>query len=132
MSILEYIYGRIVRGIIAFVNIVTLAHRDWPYHDSHNDTMTAAYQTYRVGQNNMGLSGDQTKFFVSKSPLIYATQDFYTKLNHANNVVTTRLANTWYTLQSNIYQIHYAYVDTEGTIYIECEGVLAQEARRPE
>lgn len=112
--------------------MVTLAHRDYPYHDFETATMTAAYQTYRVGENNRGLRGDQHKLFVSKSLLVYATQNAYVRFNHASNVIQTILANTWYEFMSNIYAVHFAYVQTAGTIYLYPEGVLPQEARRPE
>lgn len=121
-----------MRGIIAFVNIVTLAHRDWPYHDFETATTTEAYQTYAVGENNLGRNGDQTKRFVSKSLLIFCTTNSYVVFNNRSNVVQTLLANTWYEFMSNIYVVHYAYVTSEGTIYLQPEGVLPQEARRPE
>lgn len=132
MSILDYILGRLQRGVITFINAVTLAHRDWPYHDFETATTTSTYQTYRVGENNDDGKGDQHKLFLSKSLLIYATTNSYVKFNHADNVVITILANTWYTFMSNIYAVHYRYVSAEGTIYLYPEGVLPQEARRPE
>ena len=131
-AVFERIRNKINRGIIAFVNMVSLSHRDWPYHDYHSDTTKATYQTYRVGENNRLGDGDQMKLFVSKSLLIMATTNTYIVFNSVNNVVHTILANTWYEFMSNIYAVHYAYVASEGTIYIHPEGVLPQEARRPE
>lgn len=132
MSVLDYLRGRLERGVITFINAVIGANRDYPYHDFHTDTMTSAYQLYNVGDNNVGLSGDQHKRFVSKLTPIFVTQNAYIKLNHANNVVITLLANTWYNFKVNIHAIHYRYVDTEGTIYIIAGGVAPNEARRPE
>lgn len=132
MNALEYLVGRLKRGLIAFIGMVTLAHRDWPYHDFHSDTTTAVYQTYVVGNNNRLRRGDQFKLFTSKSLLIMSTTNTYVKFNHADNVVITLLANRWYEFMSNIYAVHYVYVTEAGTIYIYPEGVPPQEARRPE
>lgn len=132
MSLLDYLVGRLRRGVITFIHAVTLSHRDWPYHDFHTEATLEDYQTYRVGENNVGLNGDQHKLFVSKSTLIMATQDADVVFNHSNNAPILLLANNWYTFKSNIYQIHYARHETTGDIYIYCEGVLPQEARRPE
>ena len=132
MNALEYLVGRLKKGLFSFIGMVTLSHRDWPYHDFHSDTTTAAYQTYAVGENNMGGKGDQFKLFVSKSLLIFCTTNSLVIFNNVNNVVHTLLANTWYTFESNIYAVHYAWVTEAGTIYIIPEGVAPQEARRPE
>lgn len=132
MNVLEYLVGRLKRGLITFIGMVTLAHHDFPYHDFETTTTTAAYQIYRVGVNNKSASGDQHKFFVAKSTLIFCTTNSYVIFNHDNNVVQTILANTWYEFMTNIYQIQHAWVQAEGTIYIYTEGVLPHEARRPE
>lgn len=132
MNVLDYIIGRLKRGVITFIGMVSLAHRDYPFHDYASDTTTSVYQTYRVGENNRGKRGDQMKLFTSKSLLIFCTTNTYVKFNHANNVIQTLLANTWYEFMSNIYAVHYAYVADAGTIYLYPEGVLPQEARRPE
>ena len=132
MSVFDYVVARLKRGIITFIGMVTLAHRDWPYHDYETETTTSAYISYRVGKNNKQASGDQHKFFTSKSTLIYCTTNSYVIFNHDNNVVQTILASTWYEFMGNIFFIQYAYVTSAGTIYIYTEGVLPQEARRPE
>lgn len=131
-DIVSYIAQRLRRGLFAFISMVTLANRDYPYHDYHSDTTTSTKQPYRVGQNNRVGDGDQHKLFVSKSTLIMATTNTYVVFNSSNNVVQTLVANTWYTFESNIYVIYYYYVAAEGTIYIHAEGVAPQEARRPE
>ena len=132
MNALEYIVGRLKRGLITFIGMVSLAHRDWPYHDYEQTTTTAAYKTYLVGANNRGGEGDQMKFFTSKSLLIFCTTNTRVKFNHADNVVFTLLANTWYEFMSNIYAVHFTRFAEDGIIYIYAEGVLPQEARRPE
>lgn len=132
MEVINYIAARLKKGIITFVNMVSLAHRDFPYHDYHTDTTEVTYQTYRVGENNYEASGDQHKLFVSKSLLVLATTAADLKFNHANNVEITILANNFYEFKSNIYQVHYKYDSEAGTIYLYPEGVLPQESRRPE
>lgn len=132
MSILDYIRGRINRGIIAFVNIVTLANWDLPFEDQLKDTTTAAQQTYIVGTNNRIGRGDQHKLFVSKLTPIFCTTDTYVIFNSAENTPHYLRANTWYNFKINIYAITYYWVASEGTIYAHFGGVLPQEARRPE
>ena len=132
MSILDYIYGRIRRGIITFVNIVTLANWELPYEDHMNDTTTAVKQTYRVGTNNQLGDGDQMKLFTSKLTPIFCTTDTYVVFNNVNNVPHYLRANTWYNFKINIYAIHYYYVSDAGTIYAHFGGVKPQEAGRPE
>lgn len=132
MPILDYIAGRINRGVITFINMVTLANRSLPYHDYHSDTTTSTYQVHIVGENNQLGRGDQHKLFVSKSTLIFCTTQSYIKLNSAENVVQTLLANTWYEFLSDVSRVHYAYVSAEGTIYIYTEGIDPKEGRRPE
>ena len=80
----------------------------------------------------MGGKGDQKKLFLSKSLLVFCTTNTYVRFNNANNVIFTILANTWYEFMSNIYAVHHAYVADAGTIHLYPEGVLPQEARRPE
>jgi len=132
MSVLDYIVARLKRGIITFIGMVTLSHRDWPYHDYETATTTATYTSYRVGENNKSASGDQHKFFTAKSTLILCTTNVYVILNHDNNVVQEIPANTWFEFESNVFFIQYAYVDEAGTIRIYTEGVAPNEARRPE
>lgn len=132
MSVLDYIASKIRSGVIAFVNMVSLANRDYPYHDYHDDTMTDERQIYRVGENQIGRNGDQHKQFVSKSTLILATTNALVTFNNSRNVVQTLLANNYYEFKSNIHMILYEYESAEGTIYIHCEGIAPNEARRPE
>ncbi|TKJ36871.1 hypothetical protein CEE36_11330 [candidate division TA06 bacterium B3_TA06] len=132
MSVLDYIVGRMKRGVITFIGMVSLAHRDWPYHDHHSDTTTVVYQPYVVGENNIPGDGDQFKRFVAKSTLIFCTTNTRVIFNNSNNVFQTLLANTWYEFMTNIHQMFYRYSTEAGSILIYVEGVLPQEARRPE
>ena len=129
---LRYIGGKLAKGVITFINMVSLANHDFPYHDYHEDTTTGAYQSYTVGANNKDGIGLQKKFFVSKATLLMCTEDVYVKFNHADNVVNTFLADTYYTIPFNVIRIMYADVDVAGTIYIWTAGVLPQEVRTPE
>lgn len=129
MSVLNYLVTKLKSGIITFINAVILANRDYPMDDCHIDVMTAVYQQYVVGDNNMDANGTQHKFFVSKSTLIFSTVNYYVKFNSANNVIHPLLANTWYHFHHNIREIHYRDPLATGTIHIHCEGVLPQEVR---
>ena len=132
MNVLQYIEGRLKRGLIAFIGLVTLAHRDWPYHDHHSDTTALTYGRYVVGENNIPGDGDQFKRFVAKSTLIFCSTNTRVIFNNSNNVFQTLLANTWYEFMTNIHQIFYRYSTEAGSILIYVEGVLPNEARRPE
>lgn len=112
--------------------MVTLANRDYNYHDYHTDSYAGVWESYLVGENNMEGLGSQKKLFISKSTLIYATTAVNVKFNHSENVIIGLLANTWYEFKSNIRMVYYARQATSGTIYIYSEGVLPQEARTPE
>lgn len=131
MSVFNYFVEKLHSGLITFINMVTLANRDYPYHDSHSDTMTADYQAYIVGSNNIGGQGDQKKLFVSKSTLIDATTDANIRLNNSNNVIIPLRANNFYEFKSNIKVVYYEYDSEEGNIHIKCEGVLPEEQRSP-
>lgn len=132
MSILNYIVSKLKTGIITFLNIVTLANRDYPYHDFHSATTTSTYKPYYVGEKNLDASGDQHKLFISKSLLIMATTDTRVKFNHSDNVFLALLANNWYEFKSNIVSVFYRYATEAGTIYIYPEGVLPNEQRDAE
>jgi len=129
MSVLNYIVTKLQSGIITFINAVTLANRDYPYHDFHTDTMKVTQEHFRVGENNRGRDGSQTKLFTSKSTLIIATTNAYVTFNSSNNVEDLLLANNFYEFKSNIRNIFYRYATEEGTIYIHVDGVLGDEAR---
>jgi len=129
MSIFNYFVDKLRSGIITFVNMVTLANRDYPYHDYETATMKATKQSYRVGENNRTGEGTQGKLFVSKSTLIYATQNAYININSSENVDQLILANNFYEFDSNIVSVDYRYVTIEGIIYIWVEGVLSSESR---
>jgi hypothetical protein len=121
-------------GVITFINAVTLANRDYPYHDytSYNEQSTDT--KYMVGANQLHGHGDQRKPFVSKSTLIFATDDFYVYFNNQNNVAVTILADTWYEFKSNIYQVFWLHIGEDDTysLYLYFEGVLPNEQRSPE
>jgi len=109
--------------------MVTLANRDYPYHDCESVTMLATKTPYRVGENNRTGDGTQGKLFVSKSTLIIATTDAIINLNSSENVDIPLLANNFYTFKSNIVSVDHRYATEEGTITITCEGVLPSESR---
>lgn len=88
---------------------------------------------YAVGRDNLTTQGDQRKLFVSKSTLIFSPLDVDIKLNNMNNVTIAILANTWYEFKSNIFHVFVNdYDDVQGYIKFYFEGVMVDEARRPE
>lgn len=125
----QAILERLNKDLWLPIKAIFTANRDYPYHDFETATLTAGYIHYRVGDNNIGLEGTQAKNFVSKSTLIMSTVNSYVRFNSNNNVIHTLVANNWYTFKSNITDVFYAYVQSEGTIYIYVEGVLPHEAR---
>jgi hypothetical protein len=131
MSLLNYIITKLESGLITFINAVTLANRDYPYHDYayFNDESTET--KYTVGDNQIKGRGDQRKEFVSKSTLIYSTVDITLRFNSANNVGIDILASTWYEFKSNIYQIFFGDLSQfQGImLYLYFEGVLPSEQR---
>lgn len=129
MSVFDYLINLTRDNIKKFLGLIILANRSYNMDDYHTDTMTATYQAYNVGQNNLGGEGTQSKLFVSKSTLIYATQDADLRFNNARNVEHTLLAETYKEFKHDITTVFYKYDTVEGTIYIECEGVLAIEGR---
>lgn len=132
MSYLDYVMGRLKRGIIAFINAVILANWDLPFEDYLDDSTLEVQQSYQVGKNNQLGRGDQHKLFVSKLTPIMCTTNTLIAFNSAENNEHLLLANTWYNFKINIYMIHYRYQTEAGTIYCHFGGVLPQEARRPE
>lgn len=119
-------------GTIEFINMLTLANRDYPYHDYHIVEDGSEPDFYQVGANNRLGNADQHKFFVSKSTLIYSDVACTVRFNNTENVAIAILANTWYTFYSNISSIYTSVIATGGTIYFWFEGVLPQETRNPE
>lgn len=106
--------------------------RDFPYHDYKKFEDGDEPDTYQVGEANLNADGDQRKLFVSKSTLIYSDVACTVKFNHADNVTIDILANTWYTFWSNIHRVIVLTIATGGTLYMYFEGVLPEDARRPE
>ena len=93
------------------------------------------WRSYVVGSQNISGVGDQKKHFISKSLLLYSDIDVNIKLNNMNNVTIVILADTWYEFKSNIHTVFVdCVVETPETsyIYLYPEGVLYDEARRPE
>lgn len=96
------------------------------------------WQMYAVGSDNISGVGDQKKHFVSKSTLLYTTQEnLEIKLNSMNNVTIVLLVDTWYEFKSNIHSIYVnltTVASEELVTYLKCyfEGVMYHEARRPE
>ena len=132
MEYLKRVSDAVRAGLITFVNIVTLANRDYPYHDFHHVDEESTSSGYVVGSNNIAAHGSQRKLFVSKSTLIMATENSTIVFNHDSNVVITLLADTWYEFKSNIYHVFCACASQEFDIYLYFEGVLPQEQRGPE
>ena len=134
MSLLNKIATLLDSTIIQFVRVVTLANRDLPYHDYKHVDEESTDSKYTVGDNQIKGYGDQRKQFVSKSTLIYATEDITVHFNNTNNVPIDILADTWYEFKSNIYQVFWTYGGQAETwdIYFYFEGVLPQEQRSPE
>jgi hypothetical protein len=87
-----------------------------------------------VGANQLHGHGDQRKPFVSKSTLIFATEDMIVRFNSTNNVAVLILADTWYEFKSNIYQVFFTpnAQPTTWDIYFYFEGVLSNEQRSPQ
>lgn len=111
--------------------MVSLSHRDYPYHDYHDIADTEEPETYVVGTNNRGLGGTQNKLFVSKSTLFYSGAICTFRLNSARNVLQTLPADLPIRFESNIQSVHIVTIGADGTLYMWFEGVLPQEARSP-
>jgi hypothetical protein len=88
--------------------------------------------SYTVGHNQIEGTGDQKKLFVSKSTLIYSTEDTFVVFNSRNNAKHTVLANTYYEFKSNIFVVFHPPATSGNGIYFWFEGVMYNEARRPE
>jgi hypothetical protein len=129
---LNYIVEKLKSGVITFVNAVTLANRDYPYHDFHYVTSQSTENKYTVGHNQIHGHGDQRKLFVSKSTLIYTTARATLQFNSVNNVIMGIEANTWYEFKSNIYQVFFNIPSGEDAIVFYFEGVLPNEQRGAE
>jgi hypothetical protein len=132
MSMLNYIITKLESGLITFINAVTLANRDYPYHDYHYINEECTDAKYSVGHNQVHGHGDQRKLFVSKSTLIYSTVDIVVYFNNKNNVAIDILASTWYEFKSNIYQVFWDIPQDEFELYLYFEGVLPSEQRGAE
>lgn len=132
MSIVDFIVGRLRRGVLTFVHAIIGANWDLPFNDSLKVTTTATKVSYQVGKNNQLGRGDQHKLFTSKLTPIFVTTDTYVIFNSTENVAHYLRANTWYNFKININVLTYYYVTEEGTLYAHFGGVLPQEARRPE
>jgi hypothetical protein len=128
---LNYIADKIKSGLITFINVVTLANRDYPYHDALEISAGGTGLTYVVGQNQIDAHGNQAKRFVSKSTLIMSTEDTNVKFNDSKNVNVPLVANVWYEFKSNIWQVFYTTPTNGKYVYFYFEGVLPIEARSP-
>jgi hypothetical protein len=131
MSALNYIIEKLKAGAITFINAVTLANRDYPYHDALTVSAGSTGLTYVVGQGQIDAHGNQSKRFVSKSTLIMSTADTNVKFNDSKNVDVPLVANVWYEFKSNIWQVFYTTPASEKYVYFYFEGVLPEEARSP-
>lgn len=132
MTLLNYVVTKLQSGFIEFINMVTLANRDYPYHDYESIEDGSEPVIYQVGKNNMLGNNDQHKFFISKSTLIYSDVACTIRFNNTENIAIAILANTWYEFMSNISSVYVSAIASGGTIYMYFEGVLPQETRNPE
>lgn len=129
MSFLSYIVEKIKYGSIEFINMLTLANRDYPYHDFESIADTEEPVLYQVGKNNQLGNNDQRKLFVSKSTAIYSGVECTIRLNSPANVAITVLAGIPLNLESNIKAVYVSAIGAGGTLYMWFEGVLPQETR---
>jgi hypothetical protein len=132
MPILDDIIHKIEKGINQFIAVCINANRDLPFNDYNTADLTVS-GSYVVGQNNIKDVGDQKKFFVSKSTLLYSTVDTSVRFNSQNNVLNVILANTYYEFKHNIHAVfYYDDGDQEDVLKMWFEGVMYNEARRPQ
>ena len=107
-------------------------NHDYPYHDYKLFEDTDEPVTYPVGTDNRVGRGDQHKLFVSKSTLLIATATTTVRFNSTENVTITLIANIPYTFYSNIHQLYVVAIGAQGVLYAYFEGVLPEDAGRPE
>ena len=107
-------------------------NHDFPYHDYAALTDADDGTPYIVGDNNVAAHGSQRKRFVSKSTLLIATGTTTVRFNHASNVLMTLIANVPYTFYSNVHTLIIGAVAAQATLYAFFEGVLPEDAGRPE
>jgi len=105
---------------------------DFPYHDYKEFTDADDGTNYTVGDANVAAHGSQRKRFVSKSTLLICTGAATVRFNHASNVLMTLIANAPYTFVSNIHTLIIGTIAAESTLYAYFEGVLPEDAGRPE
>jgi hypothetical protein len=115
-----------------FIAVCTNANRDLPFHDAYNNDFYDTVTSYVVGSNQIEGTGDQKKHFVAKSTLIYSTVERTLKFNSENNVPVLLLANVFYEFKSNIHSVFFDISHIDDLIYLWFEGVMYNEARRPE
>lgn len=107
-------------------------NHDFPYHDYKLFEDADEPTVYQVGTDNQTGAGTQHKKFVSKSTLLIATTQTTVRFNSGGNVLFTLLANVPYTFYSNIYSLLVVAIGAGGELHAYFEGVLPDEARRPE
>lgn len=107
-------------------------NHDFPYHDYKLFEDADEPTVYQVGTDNQTGRGTQHKKFVSKSTLLIATATTTIRFNSAENVLSTLIANVPYTFYSNIYALHVVAIGAGGALYAYFEGVLPEDAGRPE
>lgn len=132
MSLLNYIATKIKNRIITFINVVTLANREYPYEDFVTIDDGEEPTVYQVGEHNRRPDGSQSKLFVAKSTLMLSDVACTVRFNDARSVTHTLRANQMYEFMQNIWTVHVVTIATGGYLDIHCEGVLSDEARRAE
>lgn len=129
MTVLDYLFSLTKQGLKKFMGLITLTNRDLPYHDFATYDDGEEPTTYRVGTNNRGAQGDQTKFFVSKSTMVLSDVACTIRFNHSANQLIQIRANTQYEFFSNIERVFIVTIGTDGYIDFGFEGVLSEECR---
>jgi hypothetical protein len=119
-------------GIWQFVRLVLSANREYPYNDFHYIDHQSTNRFYIVGSNQINRHGAQHKLFVSKSTLVYSTEETDVTFNDSRNVVDLILANTWYEFKHNISSVYFPIPGADQFLLLYFEGVLPEEARSPE
>jgi hypothetical protein len=132
LSTLLELISKVKVGVWQFWRAVLSANHDYPYHDYHHASVGTTNPFYIVGSNQINAHGAQHKLFVSKSTLIYSTEDTDVHFNDSRNVAVGILANTWYTFYSNIAAVYFTIPNQDKDLYLYFEGVLPEEARSPE
>ena len=131
MSLTQRLEVWLDANVWRFFRAVFNTNRDYPYRDYLKATSSGPISGYAVGTNNINKHGNQSKLFVSKSTLIYASAACTVVFNDSKNVVIDILPLVWYEFKSNIWMIFWDLGTDGADLYLYFEGVLPDEARVP-